>query len=319
MISIIIPCFNEEKSIQKTIPSLFNFLQQHKIEASVILVDDGSNDQTWSVSQQLANTYASLSALRLSRNFGKDAAICAGLEHAKGEAVIVMDGDGQHPASTINDLLEAWRQGALIVEARKRSRGGESPLYRWAASFFYMVWSKASKMDMHDASDFILFDQQVLQAWFRFKENQVFFRGLAVWIGYPRAIVWFDVGVRQEGVSHWDTFVLIRLAIRAITSFSSAPLQIVTLFGVIFLCFSGILGTEIVWEYFSNAGIPGFATVNVLILFSASCIMIALGIIGEYLAKIYDEVKRRPRYLIREKIGCATKNQKIEGLKNHAS
>ena len=303
MIAIVIPCLNEEHTIRTTVRELFRVLGEHEVEASVILVDDGSVDGTWRQLQQLTEAYPTCSALRLSRNFGKDAAICAGLAHASGDAVIVMDGDGQHPAATIIEMLQAWSQGAQVVEARKRDRGGESRPYRWAATFFYAIWSRVSNMDMHDASDFILLDRAVLRSWRQFKENEVFFRGLAIWMGYPRAIVWFDVGSRQEGESRWSTLALVRLAIRAITSFSSAPLQIVTLVGVVFLCFATLLGAEIVWEYLNDAGIPGFATVNVLILFSASCIMIALGIIGEYIAKIYDEVKRRPRYFISDKAG----------------
>ena len=303
-ISLVIPVFHEANQLYKNIYIIKDILDRHAIRYEIVLVDDGSRDNTWEVVKKLAGELAEIRAVRFSRNFGKEAALCAGLEAASGDACIIMDADLQHPPEIIPQMISLWKdQGYDIVDGIKASRGKESFFKKFSARSFYSVLKKFSGLDLNNASDFKLLDARVVAAWKTMGERTTFFRGMSAWVGYRRATVPFVVAERQEGTSKWSFFHLLKLAVTAITSFSSAPLQLVTFIGVIFLISSIILGIQTLYMYFMNIAVTGFTTVILLLLIIGSTLMISLGIIGTYIARIFDEVKQRPRYIVLEKAG----------------
>ena len=221
---------------------------------------------------------------------------------ARGRAVVLLDADLQHPPSTIPEMVELWRQGYLIVEGRKRSRGKESLGSRLAAKVFYWLLGSLSRLELHGDSDFKLLDRSVLHVWKTLDERNVFFRGMSEWIGFERAIVEYEVAERVAGKSTWSRLRLVGLAVQAIVSYSSVPLRVVTSMGCLFMILAAGLGAQTLYLKFTGAALTGFTTVILLILITASLLMLALGVIGEYVAKIYQEVKSRPRYIIRESL-----------------
>ncbi|MCR5012300.1 MAG: glycosyltransferase family 2 protein, partial [Lachnospiraceae bacterium] len=233
-----------------------------------------------------------------SRNFGKEAAIFAGLGAAKGGCAAVMDCDLQHPPEVLIEMYGLWEEGYEIVEGVKKSRGRESIFHKLSAGMFYGIMSKATKIDMYRASDFKLLDRRAVEALLMFPEYHVFFRALSSWIGYKKTSVEFDVRDREVGSSKWSTSALFKYAVNNIVEYSAVPLHLITGIGVVSLIFAFALGIQTLVRYFCGTAAEGFTTVILLQLFSASVIMIGIGIVGLYLAKIYDEVKRRPRYII---------------------
>jgi glycosyltransferase involved in cell wall biosynthesis len=244
-----------------------------------------------------------LRAMRLSRNFGKELALCAGLERARGEAIVVMDGDGQHPPSLLPTMIEKWRTcGADIVQAVKVKRGRESATSKAGAFLFYVILNKLSGFELKGASDFKLINRKVLDTWLAMRERNVFFRGMTAWMGFNAAQIPFEVPARRTGKSHWSYLTRAKLALIGITAFSSFPLHFVTFAGVIFFIFAVGLGIQTLYLKLAGRAFTGFATVILLELIIGSLLMISLGIIGEYLARIYEEVKGRPRYIVSESI-----------------
>jgi glycosyltransferase involved in cell wall biosynthesis len=278
-------------------------LSTSNLPYELVLVDDGSPDDTWRVIVGEAKTSNAIRALRLSRNFGKESALCAGLEHARGDAVIVMDADGQHPPSLLPDMVRMWQSsGADIVEAVKRRRGRESLSSKFGAQLFYFILNKLSGFHFKGASDFKLMNRKAVDAWLKMDERNVFFRGMTVWMGFSTVQIPFEVVPRFAGQSTWSILKRLKLALIGITAFSSFPLHLVTFVGVVFLGLSVLLGLETLYLKLAGRAVSGFATVILLELIIGSLLMISLGIIGEYLARIYEEVKGRPRYLVKEAI-----------------
>ncbi len=235
----------------------------------------------------------------MSRNFGKELALTAGLDMAKGDAVIVMDADGQHPPALLLEMLSTWRDtGTDIVEAVKSDRGKETILSKLGAGLFYSLWSRFSGFDIRGASDFKLLNRRAVDAYLQMDERNVFFRGMTAWIGFERVQIPFEVASRAGGQSNWSVFKKLRLAVNGISGFSSIPLQLVTFVGIAFLVFSVVFGGYTLALQLTGHSVSGFATVILLLLIIGSLLMISLGIIGIYLARIYDEIKHRPRYLI---------------------
>lgn len=301
LVSVVVPVFQEAEALQTFVAAVRHVLSQCNVPHEIVLVDDGSADNTWPVISQEANASSSVRGFRLSRNFGKEAALCAGLEKARGAAVIVMDGDGQHPASLLPEMVRMWRAtGADIVQAVKRSRGRESLSSKAGALLFYVLLKKFSGFDLRGASDFKLISRKALNAWLRMGERNVFFRGMTAWMGFTTVQIPFEVAERARGQSTWSYLKRLKLAITGITAFSSLPLQLVTFAGGVFLVFSIILGAQTIYLKVTSQAVSGFATVILLELLIGSLLMISLGIIGEYLARIYREVKARPRYLVTE-------------------
>jgi glycosyltransferase involved in cell wall biosynthesis len=303
LISVVIPLYNEALHLRELLSDLKTALQETGCRFEVVLVDDGSSDDTWAAIKDEAPMWSGLRAIRLSRNFGKELALCAGLERARGNAVIVMDGDGQHPSSLLPLLIEKWRtSGADIVEAVKRRRGHESLASKFGALTFYVILNKLSGFDLKGASDFKLIDRRVLDTWLAMRERNVFFRGMTAWMGFKVARIPFEVAARRTGKSGWSYFRRAKLALIGITTFSSFPLHFVTFAGVIFFIFAVGLGIQTLYLKLAGRAFTGFATVILLELIIGSLLMISLGIIGEYLARIYEEVKGRPRYIVSESI-----------------
>src|SRR5436190_11997480 len=303
LISVVIPLYNEGSHLRELLADLKRPLQDVGCRFEVVLVDDGSFDDTWTKVKDEARIWPDLRAIRLSRNFGKELALCAGLERARGNAVIVMDGDGQHPPSLLPLLIKNWRtSGADVVEAVKRRRGRESLASKFGALTFYVILNKLSGFDLKGASDFKLIDRRVLDMWLAMHERNVFFRGMTAWMGFRTIQVPFEVGPRRAGKSGWSYLRRAKLALIGITTFSSFPLHLVTFAGVIFFLFAVGLGIQTLYLKLAGRAFTGFATVILLELIIGSLLMISLGIIGEYLARIYEEVKGRPRYVITESI-----------------
>lgn len=297
MLSVIIPSYNEERMIPQTIEVITNVLLGATIAFELIFVDDGSSDDTWFVISKYSQRHANIRGVRFSRNFGKEAAIFAGLENAQGDCCAVMDCDLQHPPETLVEMYSLWNQGYDIIEGVKSDRGKESPFYRFGARLFYETIKRLSGIDMKSASDFKLIDRQVVNVLLSFRERHTFFRALSKWVGFKTTSVEFVVKERSVGKTKWSLMNLMKYAIRNIALFSAAPMQVVTVIGVMFLIFSMILGIQTFYLNFIGRAAEGFTTVILLLLIIGSVIMICLGIIGFYLAQIYDEIKDRPRFI----------------------
>jgi glycosyltransferase involved in cell wall biosynthesis len=303
-ISVILPVYREAEHIGEVLKDIRKSLEMADVDFEIVAIDDGSPDHTWDVLERLGADYPTMRAARLSRNFGKEAALCAGLEMAGGTAVIVMDADGQHPPALLPEMIRVWQsEGVDIVEGVKISRGRETLFNKLSAGLFYLLWNKLSGFELRNASDFKLLNRRAVDAYLQMRERNLFFRGMTAWLGFRRAQIPFEVAERSGGSSGWSVFHLVSLALIGITSFSAVPLQVVTLTGVLFLLFAFVFGIQTLYVYLSGHAVTGFATVIFLLLIVGSLLMISLGIIGEYLAKIYDEVKARPRFLISQSFG----------------
>jgi dolichol-phosphate mannosyltransferase len=236
--------------------------------------------------------------ISFSRNFGKEAAIFAGLKEAKGDACVVTDCDLQFPPEVIPQMVERWQQGFEVVEGKKSTRGKENAAHGLFARLFYRLIGKATGMDMQSSSDFKLLDRKVVDALNLLTERDTFFRALSFWAGFRTTTVEFDVAERVNGESKWSIRSLMRYAVNNITSFTTAPLKLITLLGGLLIFCSLVLGAITLVQYFMGTAVEGFTTVILLLLLIGGSIMISLGIIGHYIARIYDEVKNRPRYLV---------------------
>lgn len=307
MLSIIIPAFNEEKMIPITAQRVSSIMKNAKINFEILFVDDGSSDGTWSAIEDVSKKYDGICGLHFSRNFGKEAAMFAGLESASGDCAVVIDCDLQHPPEKIVEMYRLWEDGFEVVEGIKSDRGEESGAHRLAANTFYKFISKATDIDMSNASDFKLLDRKVIDALNSMPERNVFFRALSYWAGFKKTSVSYEVQERAEGESKWSTKKLIKYAITNISSFSSMPLHIITYLGVVLLGISLIFTIITLVQKFTGTASDGFTTVIVLLLYGFSTIMISVGIIAYYIGKMYEEIKGRPRYIVSQKCGKVTK------------
>lgn len=303
-LSIIIPSYNEQDNIHRTFHRIHTILQEKGIPFEIIFVDDGSKDATYLRIQELSSKYPEAKGISFSRNFGKESAIFAGLEAASGACCLIMDCDLQHPPAVIPDMYRLWEEGYEVVEGVKSSRGKENPFHTLCAKSFYHIISKATGIDMSKASDFKLLDRKAVEALLILPERTPFFRALSSWVGFKTATLPFEVEERTIGTSKWSVWSLTKYAIRNITSFSGAPMQLVTLLGWIMFGASIVLGVQSLYRYFSGTAQEGFTTVILLQLIIGSALMISLGIIGHYISRIYDEIKARPRYIISKRCGC---------------
>ena len=302
LLSIVLPSYNEEAMIPKTAKTLHNIMTDAGISYELVFVDDGSKDKTWLEVQEAAKEDPNVHGVHFSRNFGKEAAIMAGLAAASGDCVAVMDCDLQHPPATLIDMYHLWEKGYEVVEGVKRSRGKESLFHAMSAGTFYKIMSWATKIDMSKASDFKLMDRKVVETILEIPEKNSFFRAQSAWVGFKTASVEFDVQEREAGESKWSTKSLIKYAISNIVGYSALPMQIVTAAGIFVFVMGIILGIQTLVRYFTGNAIEGFTTVIILLLFLGSTVMISIGILGYYISRIYEEVKGRPRYIISKSI-----------------
>lgn len=303
MLSIIIPSYNEQDNIVRTFETIKDILDRNSIPFEILFVDDGSKDLTYMRIHTLSQTNPEVKGLSFSRNFGKEAAIFAGLEAADGGCCVVMDCDLQHPPAVLPQMYKLWCEGYEVVEGIKTSRGKESFLHTLCAKSFYHLISKATGIDMSSASDFKLLDRKAVDSLLILPERAPFFRALSSWVGFRTTTLPFEVQERTIGTSKWSVFSLFKYAIQNITAFSGAPMQFVTLMGWIMLFASLILGLQSLYRYFTGTALEGFTTVILLQLIIGSVLMISLGIIGHYISRIYDEIKARPRYIISKRCG----------------
>ena len=302
-LSVVIPVYNEETAFLdhfKVILQQLDLLEN--VTVDVVVVNDGSSDRTEDIVNSFVRIRDDIQLLSFTRNFGKEAAILAGLNHAKGDAVVVMDSDLQHPPQLIGKMLESWRQGAYIVEAYKVSRGRES-FFSWLlAKSFYRIFDHLSGMDLRNQCDFKLLDRLVVNAYTSMPERGRFFRGVVQWLGFPAIRLPFEVPERPRGGSAWSRLRLFSYSISAITSFSAVPLQFVTIFGFMTLGLSLFFGVLALYYKFTGAAVSGFTTVILLILIIGSILMMSLGLMGIYIARIYEEIKGRPGYVVKPKL-----------------
>ncbi len=297
-VSVVSPVFNEEQGLTDFIDRTIQALEPAATSFEILLVDDGSQDGSWAQIERLSAADPRVRAVGLSRNFGKESAIVAGLEAAQGEAVIVMDSDLQHPPALLPELLERWRAGAEVVEAVKLDRTGQSVGGRLASRMFNRVFRRLTGVDLVDASDYRLLARPAVDALLQLPERTTFFRGTSTWIGFRRERVPFRVDPRAVGRSRWGFRALVRLALDGITSFTPAPLHLVTLGGAVFAVFAVLLGAQTLIRFLQGNAVTGFTTVILLLLTQGTFILLGLGIIGQYLARIHDEVKARPRFVV---------------------
>jgi len=298
-VSLVVPAFNEAVGIQEAIMTLVRVFEVLPYEVEVVVVDDGSRDDTFLRAAAMADAGQPVRAIRLSRNFGKEAALLAGLERAVGDAVITIDADLQHPPDLIPEMIKAWQAGAKVVHGVKRDRGDEPWLSTIRASVVNTLLTRLGGVDVRNSSDFKLLDREAVDVLTKaLPERRRFYRGLAGWIGYPQSTIEFDVAPRTHGQSGWRLRSLIALTLTALVSFTSAPLRIVSVLGVITFVFGLAVGAEAIWSWTHGRAVSGFTTTIMALLLIGSLIMISLGIIGEYIAKIYDEIKQRPAYII---------------------
>jgi dolichol-phosphate mannosyltransferase len=300
-LSIVVPAYEEEAAIARSLEAIAAAARSTGLPFELIVVDDGSRDGTWDAIGARQRDTPEIIGVRLSRNFGKEGAIAAGLDQASGEACIVMDADLQHPPALIPEMVRLWLSGEWdVVEGVKTNRGDESLAHRLMTRSFYRAAGWLTGYDLQDASDFKLIDRRVVEEWRRLGERATFFRGLVAWLGFRRTQLSFAVPPRRSGASRWSLASLTALAIHAVTSFSALPLQVVTVLGVIMLVIAAGMALQALRLWYSGSAMPGVTTVVLLELGIGGCLMVSLGIIGTYVARIYDEVKGRPRYIVRD-------------------
>ena len=298
MLSVILPSYNEEQMIAVAAKTVTGILDEAGIDHELLFVDDGSRDRTWEEIQKAHETNPHVVGLHFSRNFGTEAAMFAGLEQARGDCAVVIDCDLQHPPEKIVEMYRLWEEGYEVVEGIKEDRGEESGFHKFASLSFYRLISMATGLDMSASSDFKLLDRKVVDTLNKMPERNVFFRALSFWVGFKKAEVSYRVQERTAGESKWSTRSLIKYAINNIGSFSSAPLHLITILGILMLATAVVFGVVALVQKIAGTALGGFTTVILLLLFSSSLVMISLGIIGYYIARIYEEIKGRPRYII---------------------
>ena len=298
MISVILPAYNEEAMIEMTGNVISGILERENIPYEILFVDDGSTDGTWAGIMNLSEEKEEVRGISFSRNFGKEAAMVAGLAEAHGDCAVILDCDLQHPPEKIVEMYRLWEQGYEVIEGVKNSRGRESWVHKLAAKTFYSLISTASGFHMENASDFKLLDRKAVDAIVGMKEKYTFFRALSTWVGFRTTSVTYNVQERAAGESKWSTSGLVRYAVNNITSFSTAPMQFVTVCGVLVFIVSFISGIIALTQKLNGQALGGFTTVILLQGFIGSIIMISLGLIGFYIARIYEELRERPKYII---------------------
>ena len=306
MVSIVLPAYNEAAGLGTVIESIRTVVQDTMMHYEIIIVDDGSSDKTYEEIKRFNTLDPNVKGIRLSRRFGKESALLVGLRAAVCGAVISMYADLQHPPELIPQMLEEWRNGAQVVHGVKQDSKAAGAFTRLSAALFNKMISLTSELDMRGASDFKLLDRSVVRLIVdELPERGRFFRGLAGWVGFKQATVLFDVRKRDAGDGKWSGYALVDLALTAFTSFTSAPLRLVSILGVVTLILGILISAEALWSWFRGYAVSGFVTIIITLLLIGSFIMISLGIIGEYIAKIFDEVKNRPSYLIESVCGFA--------------
>jgi glycosyltransferase involved in cell wall biosynthesis len=301
-LSVVIPLYDEEGALPALFARLRPALEATGVRYEIVCVNDGSQDGTLRALLALIPTTPGLVVVDLSRNFGKEAALSAGLDLARGAAVVPMDGDLQDPPELIAPMLARWREGYEVVYAVRGARAGESWAKRLSSWLFYRVFNSISRTRIPaDAGDFRLMDRRVVEALRRLPERTRLMKGLFAWVGFRHVAIEFPREARSSGRSRWSAFGLLRLAVNGMISFSSLPLRVWTVFGFFVACFAFSYGVFLIARVLIyGRDVPGYASLMVVCLFAFGTQLITLGTIGEYISRIFDEVKQRPLYLVRE-------------------
>jgi polyisoprenyl-phosphate glycosyltransferase len=300
LLSVVAPMYNEEATAAAFCERVFAALEGVPLE--LILVDDGSSDGTAKIVDDLAASDPRVRVVRLSRNFGHQTAITAGLDHARGDAVVMIDADLQDPPEVINDLLAKWSEGADVVYAVRQRRDGETRFKLATASLFYRLMSRVSSIQLEpDAGDFRLMGRQALDGLLSMRERSRYLRGMTVWVGFTQAAVPYQRDARYAGETKYTLRRMLAFSLDAISSFSHLPLQAATVLGFLFSFIAFLAIPVVIGLKLADSYLPGFSTITIVILLLGGMNLIAVGIIGEYVGRIYDEVKRRPLYLVRER------------------
>lgn len=304
-LTIVVPAFNEAHALPVLHPRIAAVLDRLDMEVRVLYVDDGSRDETWAVIGQLARTDPRVHGLRLSRNFGKELALTAGLDHADGDAVVVLDADGQDPPELIPEFIAKWRDGFDVVYGRRMRRAGESWLKRFTAAAFYRVMERLSHTPVpRDTGDFRLLSRRALDALAGLRERHRFMKGLFAWVGFPQCAIDYEREPRLAGRSKFSYWRLWNFALEGITGFSTAPLRVATYAGILTAMAAFVFGVWIIFKtLFYGDPVPGYPSLMTVVLFLGGVQLMALGMIGEYLGRLFDEAKQRPLYLIQDRQG----------------
>ncbi len=311
-ISVVIPFYNEEKNVDYLFQRLIEVLDKLKTTYEIICVNDGSQDDTLNCLIQYHQTQPQIKVINLSRNFGKEIALTAGIDYATGEAIIPIDADLQDPPELIEQLVTKWREGYDVVYATRKSRQGESWLKLFTANAFYKTIGKMSRISLpNNTGDFRLLDRKVVEALKQMPERTRFMKGLFAWVGFKQTSVLFDRQPRFQGNTTWNYWKLWNFALDGITSFTFLPLKIWSYIGLGVSFLSFIYASFLVIRtLFFGIDVPGYASLMVTVLFLGGIQLITLGIIGEYLGRVYEEVKGRPLYFVRECYGLEQQKQR---------
>lgn len=305
-VSVVIPVLNEARSLVQVLPNVAKVLTQSGLRWEIVVVDDGGTDNLREVVAEFANgdSARNVQLVRLSRNFGKEAALTAGLEHARGDAVICMDGDGQHPTPLLLDMIDLWKQGNEMVVGVQRMRTSEGMLLVKAKAVFYRILQGDGRFRIPpNAGDFRLMDRRVVRALLRLPERSRFMKGLYAWIGFKTVMLPFDADPRTEGRSKFRFRHLSELALTGITSFSMKPLRLVSRIGFAISFMAMMYGAYIVFEkFFFGNPVSGWATLAAGIMLLSGIQLICLGVIAEYLGRIFEEAKQRPLYIVADTV-----------------
>lgn len=299
------PAFNEARNLGVVVPQTLAALHRLSPLAELIVVDDGSNDDTASVMQGLCAAHAQVVYFRLSRNFGKESALTAGLDMARGDVVVLMDADGQHPTSLLPEMLSKWKQGADVVYAVRRARDDQSALHAGLIGLFYKLINWGNHLEIPaNAGDFRLMDRQVVNALNALPERNRFMKGLYAWVGFNSTAIDYEPLPRADGLSNFGLGGSFSLALTGMVAFSTAPLRLLTWLGLLMAAASLAYSAWVVVEYFIwGIAVPGYATLVVGMMFLSGIQLLSIGILAEYVGRIYEEVKRRPCYIVAQRSG----------------
>ncbi|RBP32287.1 glycosyltransferase involved in cell wall biosynthesis [Marinobacter pelagius] len=301
-LSVVVPVHNEADVIPTLLNRLVLVFRKLEMTTELLFVDDGSRDNSVALLLQARRRYPDIRVLQLSRNFGKEAAVTAGLTHAKGDAVILMDADLQDPPELIPDMVAQWRKGTDVVLMKRRSRAGESWLKRATASLFYRLINRISDAPIPvDTGDFRLMSRRTVDALNQLPERNRYLKGMFAWVGMPTVTLEFDRDPRLAGKTKWNYLKLVHLAMEGITSFSTRPLRIALVLGLLAAGAGGLFGTwEVLKALVLGISTPGYASMIAVVTFLSGVQLLCVGLLGEYVGRIYMETKQRPVFILAE-------------------
>jgi len=312
LLSVVAPVYDEQELIEEFVSRTIAAIADYEFE--LVLVNDGSSDRTPELLERLAGTDPRVRVIHLSRNFGHQAALTAGLEHAVGDIVAMIDADLQDPPELILEMIAQWAQGADVVYAVRKQREGETAFKLASASWFYKLFDKLAQVDLEpNSGDFRLLDRRALNALLEMTERSRFLRGMTVWVGFNQTAVSYQRDARQAGETKYTLRKMLRFSLDAVTSFSHLPLQLATYVGLLSAGVAFIAIPVVIVLRIFDSYLPGFGSITIAILLLGGIQLIALGVIGEYVGRIYDEVKHRPLYIVREELNRPAAHGRVTG------